>query len=215
MRKEHAVDEHRFDQWARSLSSRRSVTTALAAGTLGAMLTRFGEDAAAARCINPGRKCNREDNKKDDCCGGAKCRGRRGSQKCRCPGSREACGRLCCAKGDICAGGTCVTGRADCPAGADTCVSEVDCGDNPDCECFQRFEGGTRCVQFLLPGGACDQCANDADCRTLGYPPGSSCIRAFGAACECESDDLGYCSEPCGFVPVEGNRTPARRGPVR
>jgi hypothetical protein len=113
------------------------------------------------------------------------------------------CGTVC-GVGEACVLGQCViVGPGDCPGTADSCDAggTVGCGDNSDCSCFQRLEGGVRCVQFLLPFGACDQCETDADCVDLGFPPDSSCIKDDGPTCECLADDKGFCGEPCGFVP--------------
>ena len=106
-------------------------------------------------------------------------------------------------------------GAAECPAGADSCATTtITCAEDDQCACHQRLEGGVRCVQFTLNQGECDQCATDADCRKLGFPPGSSCIKDDGAECSCEADDRGFCGEPCGFVgPDTGIKRSATRGP--
>jgi hypothetical protein len=136
---------------------------------------------------------------------------KRTRKKKRCKRNKKKCGKRCfpranccnsadCAAGELCIGGQCVIGAADCPAAANSCQTVVNCTDNPACLCFQRLEGGVRCVQ--LSTGACDQCATDADCATLGFPPGSSCIQDDGPGCTtCAADDRGLCALPCGDVP--------------
>jgi hypothetical protein len=200
------MDDRRFDQWTRSfdaLPSRRAMAKLLAGSLLGTLLTSFGADAAAAKCVRPGKKCDRKDPKKDKCCGGAKCRGKR----CRCTMGRAACGKTCCAKGELCAGGKCVVGQANCPAGADSCAGDpVFCTDNPTCICFARIEGGTRCGQVPSPL-VCVPCVTDAQCRQQGFPAGSSCVLANGPGCVC--DTIGACITPCGIAPPPPPPPPA------
>jgi hypothetical protein len=136
-----------------------------------------------------------------------------GRRKKRC--RKECCRNRDCGSGEICAGGRCVVGRGDCPAGADECRDETTCAGDLQCSCFQRLEGGTRCVQFTLENGACDQCETDADCRALGFPPGSSCIRDDGPDCSCKADNKGFCAEPCGFKATTKTTNAATNGPRR
>jgi hypothetical protein len=171
------MDAGRFDGLARSLARLRTRRAAVrfAAGALAAL----GVTKADATDAAP-----------------------RGKKKCK--HGRTPCGNTCCPKGKICAGKNCVTGQANCPNGADSCsaTDTVACTNDTNCACYHRLEGGTRCVQFLLPIGACDQCKTDADCVALGFPPGSSCIQDFGVNCTtCNDNKKGYCGEPCGFVP--------------
>jgi hypothetical protein len=127
-------------------------------------------------------------------------------QKCR--RGRIPCNGQCCAAGKVCVGGECVTAQGTCASGDDSCdvVGGIACT-NPNaggatCSCFPRLAGGTRCVQFTLPQGACDQCKTDADCVALGFPRGSSCIRDDGPNCDCHANVRGYCGEPCGWAPA-------------
>jgi hypothetical protein len=106
-----------------------------------------------------------------------------------------------CLPGEGCLGGRCVMHEGTCPAGADSCsaTNTVRCNANPQCSCWQRMEGGTRCSQENYELGVCDQCGSDADCLALGFPPGSSCVQDFGATCtHCLAGTRGYCVEPCG-----------------
>ena len=128
-------------------------------------------------------------------------------RKKKCKNGETRCQGTCCAQSEACVGGVCKDEQANCPNGADSCSAsgEVACTADINCSCYQRLEGGTRCVQFLLPIGACDQCKTDADCRRLGFPPGSSCIEDHGPTCTtCHKNKRGYCGEPCGFEPSPG-----------
>jgi hypothetical protein len=201
------MDAKRFDQLTRllTLSSRRRVLGAI--GGLSALPALFGTELAVAK--RKKKRCKR---------GQVHCGSKR---KCfDLQSDRKHCGSCSttCNSGDLCIDGECVVGPGDCPANADSCseTDTVPCNDNPDCSCYQRLEGGVRCVQFLLPIGECDQCETDADCVALGFPVGSSCIKDDGPSCTCLADNRGYCGEPCGFVPMAA-RTGARivAGPHR
>ncbi|HEX5500287.1 MAG TPA: hypothetical protein VFX03_13705 [Thermomicrobiales bacterium] len=48
-------------------------------------------------------------------------RHRKRKRKSHCPADRR-CGKKCCPKGKICAGGVCVIGQGACPTGADVCA---------------------------------------------------------------------------------------------
>jgi hypothetical protein len=123
------------------------------------------------------------------------------AKQSKCRGGKIRCGQKCCAKGQACIGGKCRSRAGTCPIKADSCgpSGTVPCNDNEDCGCYQRLQGGVACVQFTLDQGACDQCQTDQDCRDLGFPPGSSCIKDDGDNCNCEADKRGFCGEPCGF----------------
>src|SRR5215204_6012403 len=88
----------------RGCGTRRGVLRAVAGTAAGAVLLgRLGiDDAAAAKCVAPGKKCKSKNGKKT-CCGGAKCQGK----KCTCPGDAIACGKNCCKPGQVCQGDTC------------------------------------------------------------------------------------------------------------
>lgn len=89
-----SVDESRFDAWTRLLGtyrSRRTTLRAVAAGALATALAARGGEEAAAKCVDPGKKCKSKHGKKKKCCGGAKCQG----SKCKCPDGLLACGGLC------------------------------------------------------------------------------------------------------------------------
>jgi hypothetical protein len=193
------MDDQRFDHWTRSLfalGTRRATIKSLTGAELGATLTHVGTEPAAARCVKPGKPCDRKDGRKERCCGSDRCKRKR----CTCGRGREACGERCCPQGHICAGGACVTGQDACPNGQDTCVSGpgpgASCGNNLACGCFQRRQGGTRCVKRSPTTGS-DQCVADADCRTLGFPAGTSCTRDEGGFCQGTNPALGACMVPC------------------
>lgn len=191
------MDGRRFDRWTRSLiaiGTRRSVTRTLLAGTLGVLLLHVGRNQADAKCVALGKKCDKKNTKKDRCCEG-RCKGK----KCRCRRGREACGTRCCAQGEICAGGLCVPpgqdnvppGQGDCPDGADTCNGLAVC--NGNCNCVQRFGGGTRCVGGI--SGFCGACLSDGDCADLG--PGAVCMVSHEPGCTQCNPGLGRCAAPC------------------
>ena len=200
------MDSERFDRLTRAfaLPSRRQLI-GVASGLL-ALPAVVGPEGAEAK------------RKKTKCKDGQKHCGSK--RKCfDLQTNRKHCGScgIACAAGETCLGGQCVVvGPADCPADADSCSATdvVPCTDNPDCGCYQRLEGGVRCVQFTLPIGACDQCETDGDCIALGFPQGSSCIKDDGPSCLCLADSQGYCGEPCGFVSKADRAGASReRGP--
>jgi hypothetical protein len=172
------VDATQFDALIRTIDThtRRRAALGVLGGALTAILARGEREETAAKSRKPKNGCKK---------------------------GKTACGKTCCPKGKTCAGGECVVAQGSCPARADSCAKNVICNDNPDCLCYQRLEGGVRCVQFKLDLGACDQCKSDRDCIALGFPPGSSCIKDDGNNCNCDADKRGYCGEPCGFVPPE------------
>jgi len=192
------VDNRQFDQWTRKLSalgSRRAVTKTLAAGILGALVGHIGGESAAAKCVKPGKRCDKRNPKQSKCCGGATCRGK----KCRCPTGRVACGARCCTTREICAGGKCVTGRGSCPNDVDSCAgTPVVCNGSAACACMRRLQGGTRCGE-ARPASACSQCATDGDCLAMGFPAGSSCVSDDGPSCGCPDGQFGLCAAPCGL----------------
>src|ERR687890_828047 len=69
--------------------TRRGLLRAVVGTAAGAVLLGgLGIDAAAAKCVAPGKKCKSKNGKKK-CCGGAKCQ----SKKCTCPGDAIVCGK--------------------------------------------------------------------------------------------------------------------------
>jgi hypothetical protein len=207
------MDASGFDGLVRSLARLRTRRAALRL-TAGALVAAGGASVAA---------------------GDAKQR-----RKKKCKGGRVPCDGQCCAEDKVCVGGECVSAQGTCASGDNSCNGDaaISCS-NPnsggaDCACYLRLQGGTRCVQFTLDKGACDQCKTDADCVALGFPKGSSCIRDDGPDCACNANARGYCGEPCGWAKQQASalttaanphagsagprRTPAspadRRGPA-
>jgi hypothetical protein len=178
------MDSSRFDHITRlfAVRSRRQIV-----GLLGGVLAL----QAAIRLDDVIAK-----NKKKKCKHGKKKCGRKCAPKGLC------CGKRVCEAGEVCVDGLCVAGPADCPASADSCSASdtVACGGNPDCNCYQRLQGGVRCAQFKFPGSVCDQCDTDADCIALGFAPGSSCVKDDGPTCVCAADEKGLCVDPCDIV---------------
>jgi len=171
------MDATQLDGWIRSLTKQapRRTVLGLLGGSLVSLLARLGEEPAAAKHRKP-----------------------------RCKNGKTKCGKKCCAKGQTCIGGACVVQEGTCAAAADSCsvTSTVPCNHNPECSCFQRQQGGVRCVQASVLT-ACNQCMTDRDCRKLGFPSGSSCIRVDGPTCHCPVGEARQCVEPCGFVPPD------------
>ncbi|HEU5432029.1 MAG TPA: hypothetical protein VFU81_10210 [Thermomicrobiales bacterium] len=174
------MDAGRFDGFARSLARVRTRRAALRL-TGGAVVAFGGAGASVAADAKQQRK-----------------------KKCK--NGTIRCNGQCCAADKVCIGGDCVSAQGTCAIGDNSCnVSAGIACSNPnsggaDCACYLRLQGGTRCVQFTLKKGACDQCKTDADCVALGFPKGSSCIRDDGPECNCNANARGYCGEPCGWV---------------
>jgi hypothetical protein len=201
------MDPTHFERFARLLGaapSRRQIAALLGNGLAAALLGRDPKGVAA-------RKHNKHKQHKKKCRHGKKNCGR------QCIPKSDCCRNGDCASGNVCIDGRCVIGSADCPADADSCsaTGTVPCTDNHDCNCFQRLEGGVRCVQPSVQPGACDQCETDADCLDLGFPPGSTCFRDDGPNCTCDADQRGVCAAPCGSVPARAPSLAPANGPRR
>jgi hypothetical protein len=170
--KEAAMDPDRFDAVARLLAPTRSRRAAL------------GLAAGAVAALGLGGSLPVDARKKK-------------KKKKKCKADKD------CKSGQICAKGKCVTGQGTCAAGADTCAGVgnpfcFDASGKHECICLTRLEGGTRCGVYGN-GSGCDQCETDADCLSLGFPPGSSCTQDFGPECGvCQNNNKGSCVLPCG-----------------
>lgn len=149
--------------------TRRGVLRLVAGTAVGAVLLgRLGIDAAAAKCVAPGKKCKSKKGKKKKCCGGAKCQGKR----CTCPGDAIACGKNCCKPGQVCQGDTCVNGALEagdfcdpdaplaCETGNCQCISN---GEITQCTCRQEvcFGFGVACENTVqCCSGGCEGFTN-------------------------------------------------------
>lgn len=198
------MDNRTFDGLARMMAeavpTRRGLLRWLGGGVIAALLARFGVEEVAARCVRLGKVC-KEQGKKLNCCGGAKCQG----AKCKCTGGEIACGGKCvaaecckhadCGPLKLCANGTCVVGQGTCPSGENICAgSTFNCGSGPggqSCSCYQTTGNGTRCGNGLsLSQG----CLNNDDCAER--HPGVSgvfCARLGQPACR----SITTCETPC------------------
>src|SRR5690349_7394232 len=165
------MDADRFDAAVRTFSPVRSRRAALglAAGALAALgLSHAADTQAKSRRKMPKKKCKKAAD---------------------------------CKSGQNCAKGKCVTEQGTCAAGADTCagVGNPFCHDpsgKHTCICLTRLEGGTRCGVYGN-GSGYDQCETDADCLSLGFPPGSSCTQDFGPECGvCQNNNKVSCVLP-------------------
>lgn len=154
------MDEARFDAWIRAWGtpSRRGLLRLSAASGLASLLSLPVIQDAAAKCVRPGKKCKKKNDKKK-CCGGAKCQGK----KCVCQGGTFGCGKHCCLPGQICQNvngvPTCkipIGGFCD-PEEPDACESGV-CGcTNIGCVC--------RIADCVLPGGNCEDMGSVGCCQ--------------------------------------------------
>jgi hypothetical protein len=197
------MDDSPVDRMARILAvpSRRQTLGVI--GSLIATRPSFWPKLASAKRRHKKKKC------------------KHGKKKCAgtCVLKERCCGTVVCDVGDVCVNGECVVGSGNCLADSDSCseTDTVHCGVSADCGCYQRLEGGVRCVQFTPPfDEECDQCETDADCIALGFPSGSSCVLDDGPTCACLIAGRGECGLPCGFMadgPVSGSAR--ARGPGR
>ena len=154
------MDPVRFDGFARAwgtASRRGALRLAAGAGLLGILAGGAAEDAAA-KCVKPGKQCKKKNGKKKNCCGGAKCKGK----KCVCPAGTFGCGKHCCLAGQkcsvqnnvkVCVNGNLPVGAACDPDATNGCASGV-CGCNGNlCACREAD-----CV------GAGEECSGNVDC---------------------------------------------------
>jgi hypothetical protein len=166
------VDQSRFDEVVRgwNAGTRRGLLRLVGGTTFGALLLgQFGADDAAAKCVSPGKKCKGKDGKKEKCCGSAKCQG----GKCRCKTGGPACGKACCAPGQVCQ-----------LSNPKTCVGPLAVGEvcNPD-EPLGCKSGVCGCTFVLDVGTVCT-------CRE------AQCFAANAQTCLDTSECCdGHCSE--------------------
>lgn len=174
------MDGRRFDALARSFAaesaSRRTAFRALAGAAVGGLLTRLGEEDAAAACRPAGKKCKRgaqcctrSCTRRGTCackpagkaCGGPGecCTGLCEDGACACPSDRVRCGGKCCAANQQCTDGRCVTELGPavaCPA----------CG---SCEACDEGTGecGVACTDPCLAASLCRRANGNAAFRRL------------------------------------------------
>jgi hypothetical protein len=206
------MDDSRFDEWARRLStsgSRRQGLRLLGVSIASALVATVQPAAAAQRS----KKCG-----KRTCAGDEQCVKSPGGPTC-CPAER-VCGKTClaspCANGSICGRGACVCDPATtctspqvlnpstcaCECSATTCsapkthVNATTC----DCECPSTCaytatdpEGNEACVpDFTQYCGY--PCAHDVDCTTtIVWKPGMVCRQVEGPSVSC--GEGYYCTE--------------------
>lgn len=170
------MDGSQFDAFVRSLRSgtRRSVLHLLAGTGVGAVLLgSLGGEDAAAKCVNPGKKCKKKKGKKKKCCDGATCKGK----TCTCTNGGVGCGSTCCAPGQVCldaVSSTCANGPLQ---PGETCDPQVPLGcDSGKCACITaenltvcqcRQEG---CFGDGVPCAQTSQCCTGF-CSTFENPP--------------------------------------------
>lgn len=168
------MDGHGFDTLARAFTregTRRGLFAHGGGLTLAGLLGGFalsgalGEDADA-------RKRKKKKRKK----------------KKKCKGS-ESCGA-----GQICVFGKCVTGEGTCEFGQNFCGVDPfagTCNDNPNCHCYTKDGGATRCG---TKASDCGACTTTEQCTGLGT--GAVCVIPEGLGCECGVGQ-GFCITPC------------------
>lgn len=183
------MDVSQFDCWARSIAERSSLSRRRIGSA--ALLAMFGLiDIADAKKRKKKKKKPKTTAPCTGSCAGKTC----GSDGC---GDNNVCGS--CRGGQICAGGDCVAGQANCPAGADHCQSfPTFCGTTSNCACYPTTEGETRCVAGT---SGCGICTSSADCIAQGYEPGTVCIEinpGQGSNCgNCPTGPNTACARPC------------------
>lgn len=164
------MDGQTFDEFTRDLTTprtRRGVLASTAGGSLASILGGLGLSALMA----------------DD----ATARKKKKKKKKKCKGNSCGAGRLCVK-------GKCVAGAGTCPDGANVCGADPfndPCNGNPNCFCFQKVGGGTRCGTSVTNCGAC---TTTEECAAHGT--GAVCVIAPVDACECTAGQ-GFCITPC------------------
>ena len=129
---------------------------------------------AAAGCAKVGKSCKRA----DQCCSGI-CEGKHGKKKCR---GHDA--------------GTCQRGQDTC---TDPDPDGDKCNNNADCSCIATTAGTSFCADVV--GGGCADCARDADCLALGFPPGTACLVIGVGRCSGHCPNGTGCNPPCATLP--------------
>jgi hypothetical protein len=182
-----------FDALLRSLASvtsRRGLVTTLSRGLLAALSLHVrGEEAAAGR-RDGCPECKR--------CKRRRCRPEKDRTPCGSTGERQCCDGRCCASGDICVRGKCVTGQGTCADGADTCsVAISSCNGVPEdkCTCVITTSNETRCAANARIGD-CGECTDDAFCRQK-YGPTAFCVDIGHGTCGCPAIQPAWCMRPC------------------
>jgi Cys-rich repeat protein len=178
------MDGSRFDEFTKVLAqptSRRQALKAIVATTLGGILGlgRLGTAFGAPKCHRAGLGCDTDSN----CC------------------AEVCCNGMCCASGQVCQNGTCVT----CTANGGTCSGSSDC-------CSSNCSNGFCCAsgQVGLSNGSCaTPCTGpislgcQPDVSGAQYCSGGGCT---GTGCRTDSDCPAgqFCDSLCG-APSEGD----------
>lgn len=179
------MDAERFDTTTRmfGVAGRRRLLTVGLSGALGGLLGRLGVRAQpvaeAASCAKVGKACRHA----EQCCSGV-CSGKHGKKKCR---SHDA--------------GTCTRGQDAC-TDPDPAVDK--CNNAVACICYPTTAGTSFCAD--VNSGACANCARDADCLALGFPPGSACLAVGVGRCAGFCPSGTACNPPCPTAPPPAER---------
>lgn len=183
--------ENRFERMMRVLTaipSRRDVLRGLTGMGLGLTAARLpaGADARKKRkgtkkkprpnrfgCFGVGDRCKRA----DQCCSGI-CDGKKGKRRCRAHDT-----------------GTCKQG------GPEICSIDpppaLTCNNGAECRCFRTTAGSIACAKFINRELNCADCARDADCAALGFPPGTVCAPLSVGICAGQCEGGRACLFPC------------------
>lgn len=196
------MDEHRFDDFTRTLAetrSRRSTFRFLAGGAFGVLrvvAAEAGPAAAAERCPRGRERCG---GRCRATCPDIKLRNPR-TCACECPSGMTDCGRTCvggdrCCPGEKSCGGGCIHEDNCCP------YTEKECGNG---SCLPK-DGGVCCPDVEVPcgtaeGGCCnafagEECSDDGCCNVLVGQAvcGGKCIDT-----DSDPNNCGGCGVKCG-----------------
>lgn len=184
------MDTDRFDYLTRSFAisdSRRGIMKLAAAGLAALGIdSALADEAGAAKCVKPGRRCKTRNGKKK-CCRGSKCVG----TTCQCKGNKEQCGKQCvnlnnnskncgscgnpCPSGSSCESGLCTN---DCP---DECCANSDCPGTEVCQ-----DGSCTCTT---------ECCRHSDCSGSEICQGGSCTCTAECCVNEDCPGLEVCSQ--------------------
>jgi hypothetical protein len=185
------MDENRFDILTKSLldlgrsrrtlssvPSRRDVLRGLAASGIGLGMAQLPVHVRAENqygCLNVGDRCK----KASQCCSGV-CKRKGGKRKC----AAHDAGK-CSLLRNRCTATDPILAACNLPDEWATCLVTI--GNAPFCGTLLAFKQDVHC----------QTCTKDADCLSLGFPPGSACVQLGGQFCNgCEATDNRACLPP-------------------
>ncbi len=161
-----------YGLWARRLSRLLDSSTS----RLAVSPSRRQQNTLRHFCLDVGQPCAGNDGM---CCSGS-CEGKKGKRTCR---AHDA--------------GTCVQGTPGICTAPDLSLSA--CNNSSTCACFRTTAGSNFCAELF--GQDLSDCAGrqrDADCETLGFPPGTACAPVSEGECALLCASGMACLVPCG-----------------